>query len=106
MCLRRGTGGLRETGDLEAVIVLAPFAAVEDGDGNFFDGEVLKHGGLAAECAAADEEAAGFADFIADPGELVVGEDLGGDVEVIVFGGMPLLAIRSANGSPSRDAES
>ena len=81
-----GFGGLGQVGDLQAVIVVAPFAFIQDGAGDFLDREVSEHGGFAAEGAAANQQRAVFTHFFAQLGELFVGERLGGDVEVVFFG--------------------
>lgn len=83
--------GLGEVFDFEGVVVIIPFAAVEDGFGDFFEGEVLEGVGLHAEGSAADEEGAVGADRFGEGLELRAAQVLGGDVDEVGFGGMTVL---------------
>ena len=54
---------------LQAVIVLAPFAARHNGLGDFLERQIGKFGGPERKCAAADQQRAVIADLIAQFGE-------------------------------------
>lgn len=82
-----------EVFDCEAVVVVAPFAAVEDLLRDFFDGEVVEGGGIAAKGHAEDEEATLRAYVFAELGELGLAEGLGGDIDEVAFGGVALLPV-------------
>lgn len=87
-----------EVFNFEAVVVVSPFAAIEDLFGNLPHGEVGEGVGFASEGAAQHEEAAIVSHFFGELGELVLFEGLGGDVEEVAFGGVALLPIVGVGG--------
>ena len=67
---------LRQVFDLQAVVVVAPFAAGQDGLGDFLDGQVRPAVGLAAEGSHIDQQPPAFAHLVAQLLELLRGSSL------------------------------
>jgi hypothetical protein len=77
---------------------MAPFAAVEDLFGDFFDGEIGELVGVTAEGATEDKEASIATDFVGEPLELGAAKVLGGDVDEVLFGGVAMLPVDGVGG--------
>lgn len=78
--------------DFQAVVVLAPLAAVLDRFGDLLDGEILKLvQPLRPEHRAEDLQSPLVADPLAQAGELVTGERLGLDVSEVALYRVPVL---------------
>ena len=76
----------RQGFDLERVVVLAPFASVEDRAWDFADREVGKGVSVSAlERFAADQECAPIANFIRESLKLFMGEAVGRDIDKVGF---------------------
>ena len=86
--------GLRQVGDIEAVVVVAPFALGEHCGRNLLDREVREGIGLPAKGSTADEQAAAVANLIAQLRELFACKRLGRDVEEVTFRGAALLPVK------------
>ena len=86
--------GLRQVGDVEAIVVVAPLALGEHCGRNLLDREVREGIGLSAKGGTADQQAAAVANLIAQLRDLIAGKRLGRDVKKIILGGTALLPVK------------
>ena len=76
-----------QIGDVEAVIVLAPFAFAQHGLRNLLDGEVGEGVEIGAERLAANQQACALRRLLRKLPKLLVREALRGDVDEVGLGG-------------------
>ena len=81
--LRSSRGASGRFGDVEAVIVMAPFAFAKHGLWNLPDGQVREGVRVGAERLATDEQRALVADLFRNRGELLVRQVLRRDVDEV-----------------------